>query len=145
VIYCPLETIEHKITKTKFFFRFFCWFHNALFHYWILIVFVASNLTSYNFLSSIILLVKILTKVLSFLSPLTIGMMYFMGINGCNQYTNWYGVYPVVTLYVILYENNTVNRCSSQFDLFSLTNLINNVPSTLLIDLAYPYLEDNKL
>jgi hypothetical protein len=42
-------------------------------------------------------------------------------------------------LYVVLYENNTINRCSSQSILFSLTNLVNNVPSTLLVDLAYPF------
>jgi hypothetical protein len=42
-------------------------------------------------------------------------------------------------LYVVLYENNFVDKCSSQFILFSLTNLVNNVPSTLLIDLACPF------
>jgi hypothetical protein len=36
-----------------------------------------------------------------------------LGINGCNPYTNWYGVYHVATLYAILYENNTVDKCSS--------------------------------
>jgi hypothetical protein len=43
-------------------------------------------------------------------------------------------------LYAIIYENNTMDRCSSQFVLLSLTNLVNNVPSTLLVDLAYPFL-----
>ncbi len=66
-------------------------------------------------------------------------MMYFVGINGCNPYTNWYGVYPIVTLYVVLYENNTINKCSSQYVLFSLTNLVNSVPNTLLVHLAYPF------
>ncbi len=65
--------------------------------------------------------------------------MYSMGINGCNPYTNWYGGYLVVTLYVVLYENNIVDICSSQSILFSLTNLVNSVPSTLLVDLAYPF------
>jgi hypothetical protein len=62
--------------------------------------------------------------------------MYYVDINGCNSYTNSYGVY---ILYAVLYENNTVDRCSSQFVLFSLTNLIKSVPSTLLVDLAYPF------
>ncbi len=65
--------------------------------------------------------------------------MLFVDINGSNPYTNWYGVYFIVILYVVLYENNTINRCSSQSILFSLTNLVNNVPSTLLVDLAYPF------
>jgi len=65
--------------------------------------------------------------------------MYFVGINGCNPYTNWYGVYPIAILYAFLYENNIVDKCSSQFNLFSQTNLVNNVPSTLLVDLAYPF------
>jgi len=39
--------------------------------------------------------------------------MYYVGIDGCNPYTNWYGVYPIATLYAILYENNTLDRCSS--------------------------------
>jgi hypothetical protein len=51
--------------------------------------------------------------------------MYYVGINGCNPHVNWYGVYPVATLYVILYENNIVDRCSSQSVLFTLTNLVN--------------------
>jgi hypothetical protein len=62
-----------------------------------------------------------------------------MGINECNPYTNWYRVYPIATLYEVLYENNIVDRCSSQSVLFSLTNLVNNVPSTLLINLACPF------
>jgi hypothetical protein len=33
--------------------------------------------------------------------------MYSMGINGCNAYNNWYGVYLVAILYVVIYENNT--------------------------------------
>jgi hypothetical protein len=45
----------------------------------------------------------------------------------------------VATLYAILYENNIVDKCSSQFVLFSLTNLVNIIPSTLLIDLACPF------
>ncbi len=49
------------------------------------------------------------------------------------------GVYIVVTLYAILYENNTIDICSSQFVLLSLINLVNNVPTTLLVDLAYPF------
>ncbi len=65
--------------------------------------------------------------------------MYFVGINGCNPYSNWYNVYHVVTLYAILYENNNVDKCSSQFVLFSLTNLVNNVWNNLLIDLTYPF------
>jgi hypothetical protein len=65
--------------------------------------------------------------------------MYFLGINRCNPYTNWYGVYPVATLYVILYENNIVEKCSSQFILFSLTNLINKVPSIMLVYSANPF------
>jgi hypothetical protein len=44
-----------------------------------------------------------------------------------------------VTMYAILYENNNVDRCSSQSILFSLTNLVNNIPNTLLVDLAYPF------
>jgi len=70
--------------------------------------------------------------------------MYSMGINGCNPYTNWYGVYHVTTLYgvylvVTMYENNIINKCSSQFVLFSLINLVKKVPSTLLVDSAYPF------
>jgi len=65
--------------------------------------------------------------------------MYFMGINGCNPYTNWYGVYHVATLYADLYENNIVDKCSSQFVLFSLINLVNSIPSTLLVDWACPF------
>jgi hypothetical protein len=65
--------------------------------------------------------------------------MYIVGINGCNLYINWYGVYHVIILYVVLYENNIIDRCSSQSILFSLTNLVNSVPSTLLIDLACPF------
>jgi hypothetical protein len=65
--------------------------------------------------------------------------MYFLGINGCNPYTNWYDVYPVNILYTTLYENNIiVHMYSSQFILFSLTNLVNKIPRTLLIDSAYP-------
>ncbi len=86
------------------------------------------------------MLVKTLTKVLSFSFPPVMGIIYSMGINGCNSYTNWYGVYSIVNLYAIIYENNTMDRCSSQFVLLSLTNLVNNVPSTLLVDLAYPFL-----
>jgi hypothetical protein len=65
--------------------------------------------------------------------------MYPMGINGCNSYINWYGVYHVAILSAILYENNNVDMCSSQFGLFSLTNLVNIVPSTLLVDSTYPF------
>jgi hypothetical protein len=39
--------------------------------------------------------------------------MYYVGINGCNPYTNWYGVYPIVTLYAVMYENNIVDKSSS--------------------------------
>ncbi len=70
--------------------------------------------------------------------PIT-NTMYFVGINGCNPYTNWQGLYHVITLYAIFYENNIVDKCSSQFVLFSLTNLVNSVPGTLLVDLAYPF------
>jgi hypothetical protein len=35
-------------------------------------------------------------------------------------------------LYAILYENNIINKFSSQYILFSLINLVNNVPITLL-------------
>jgi len=73
------------------------------------------------------------------LLPPTISTMYSMGINGCNPYTNWYGVYPVATLYVVLYENNIVDRCSSQSVLFSLINLVKSVPSTFLVDSTYPF------
>jgi hypothetical protein len=59
---------------------------------------------------------------------------------GVNQYTNWYGVYLVATLDAILYENNIIDKCSSQFVLLSLTNLVNSVPSTLLVDLTCPFL-----
>jgi hypothetical protein len=38
-----------------------------------------------------------------------------------------------------LYENSIVDRCSSQFVLLSLINLVNSVLGTLLIDLAYPF------
>ncbi len=55
-----------------------------------------------------------------------------MGIIGCNPYIDWYGVYFVVILYAILYENNIINKFSSQYILFSLINLVNNVPITLL-------------
>ncbi len=46
---------------------------------------------------------------------------------------------PVATLYVILYENNIVNICSPQYVIFSLTNLVNNVPSNLLVDSICPF------
>jgi hypothetical protein len=65
--------------------------------------------------------------------------MYFVGINGCHPYTNWYGVYPIATLFVVLYENNIVDKCWSQSVLFSLTNLVKNVPSTLLVDSTCPF------
>jgi len=87
----------------------------------------------------VILLVKTYIEVLSLSFPPIIGIMYYVGINGCNTYTNWYGVYLVATLYTILYENNTIDKCSSQFALCTLTNLVNNVPNTLLVDLAYPF------
>jgi hypothetical protein len=45
----------------------------------------------------------------------------------------------IATLYVVLYENNIVDICSSQFVIFSLINLVNNVLSTLLVDLACPF------
>jgi hypothetical protein len=55
-------------------------------------------------------------------------------------------VYTLLLFYVQLYENNTLDKCSSQFVLFSLTNLVNSVLSTLLVDLAYAHsLEDNRL
>jgi hypothetical protein len=63
-----------------------------------------------------------------------------MGINGCNLYINWYGVYPVAPLHAILYENNIVDKCSSQFVIFSFNNLVNNVRNNLLVDLVYPFL-----
>jgi len=44
-------------------------------------------------------------------------------------------VYLVATLYVVLYENNIVDKRLSQYVLLSITNLVNKVPSTLLIDL----------
>ncbi len=62
-----------------------------------------------------------------------------MGINGRNPYTNWYGIYLVVALYANLYENNIVDKYSSQSVLFSLINLVNSVPSTLLVDSTYPF------
>jgi hypothetical protein len=62
-----------------------------------------------------------------------------VGINGCNPYTNWYVVYLVATLYVVLYENNIVDIWSSQYVLFSLINLVKNVPNTLLLDLTHPF------
>jgi len=65
--------------------------------------------------------------------------MYSMGIDGCNPYTNWYGVYPLATLYTVMYENNTMDRCSSQSVLFSLTNLVKSVPSLLLVDSSWPF------
>jgi hypothetical protein len=79
----------------------------------ITIVFATCILASYNFSNFKTMLVKTLIKVLSLWLPLAIGTMYYMGINGCNPYTNWYGVYPVATLYVVLYENNAIGRCSS--------------------------------
>jgi len=48
-------------------------------------------------------------------------------------------VYTLLLLCIVLYENNTIDKCSSQFVLFSLTNLVNSVPNALLIDLAYPF------
>ncbi len=125
--------------------RFFCWLHNVLFHCWIHVVFSTYIFSSYNFSSSIILLVKTFTRIPSFSFPPTIGTMYFVGINGCNPYTNWYGVYHVATLYTFLYEINTINKCSSQSIIFSPTNLVNNVLDTLLEDLASQSLEDNRL
>jgi hypothetical protein len=79
-----------------------------------------------------ILLVKTYIEVLFLSFPLAIGTMYFVGINGCNPYTNWYGVYLVAILYAILYENNIIDKFSSQFVLFLLTNLVNSVLSTFL-------------
>jgi hypothetical protein len=55
-----------------------------------------------------------------------------------KSYANWYGVYLVATLYTILYENNIVDKCSSQYVLFSLINLVNKILSTLLVDSTYP-------
>jgi hypothetical protein len=94
---------------------------------------VAYILVSYNFFDSETLLVKTLTRVLSFYSPQKTSTMYSVGINGCNPCTNWYCVYLIVTLYAIMYEN-IIDRCSSQFVLLSLINLVNNVLSTLLVD-----------
>ncbi len=125
--------------KLNYFFRIFCCLHNVIFHCWIPIVFVACILSSYNFSNSIIILVKTFIELLFLSFPPTTSIMYSMGINGCNPYTNWYGAYPIVTMYAILYENNNVDRCSSQSILFSLTNLVNNIPNTLLVDLAYPF------
>jgi hypothetical protein len=71
--------------------------------------------------------------------PLAIVTMYFMGINGCNPYTNWYGVYLVAILYVVLYEITLWADVHPNL-LYSLTNLVENLPSTLLVDLAYPFL-----
>jgi hypothetical protein len=65
--------------------------------------------------------------------------MYFLNIDRCNPYTNRYGVYHVVTLYAILYENNIVDKCSSQYIILSLINLVNIIPNTLLVNLAYPF------
>jgi hypothetical protein len=42
-------------------------------------------------------------------------------------------------LYANLYENNIVDKYSSQSVLFSLINLVNSVPSTLLVDSTYPF------
>ncbi len=96
-------------------------------------------LASYNLSNFETLLVKTPTEVLFLWLPLAIGTMYSMGINGCNPYTNWYGVYPITILYAILYENNIVDRCSSQFILFSLTKLVKSVPSTLSVDSTFPF------
>jgi hypothetical protein len=63
-----------------------------------------------------------------------------MGINGYNPHINWYGVYLIATLYATLYENNIVDKCSSQFVRFALTSLVNSAPSTLLVDSACPFL-----
>ncbi len=106
------------ITKIKLFSRFFCWLHNALFHYRILVISIVCILVSCNFSSCVILLVKTLIEFIFFSFPPTIGIIYSMGINGCNPYTNWYGVYLVATLYAILYENNTIDRCSSNLFYF---------------------------
>ncbi len=124
-------------TRPNFFF-FYC------FHLWIRNwvhqgVWGCVILVSYIFSNFITLLIKTLTGVLPFSFPPTIGTMYFVDVNGCNPYTNWYGVYLVAILYVIMYENNIVNKCSSQYVLFLLINLVNNVPSTLLVDLTYPF------
>ncbi len=66
------------------------------------IVFITYILTSYNFWSSVILLIKTFTIVLSLSFPLAIGTMYYMGINGCNPYTSWYGVYHITNLYAFV-------------------------------------------
>jgi hypothetical protein len=85
------------------------------------------------------MLVKTLIEVLFLWLPLATSTMYSMCINGCNPYANWYGVYLIATFYAILYENNTIDRHSSQFVLLSLTNLVERVPSTLLIDSTCPF------
>jgi hypothetical protein len=84
-------------------------------------------------------LIKTLTEVLSLWLPPATCTMSYVGINGCNQYTNWYGVYHVVPLYAPLCENNIIDGCSSQSVLFSLINLVNKVPSILFVDSIYPF------
>ncbi len=75
----------------------------------------------------------------SLLSPSLNGNKYFIGNNRCNPYTNWKGVWPILTLLVVQYENKIVNTCSSQPFLFSLTTLVSKVPKTLFVYLAYPF------
>jgi hypothetical protein len=49
-------------------------------------------------------------------------------------------VYTMLLFCMYMYENNIVDKRPSQSILFSLINLVNNVPNTLLVDSAYPFL-----
>ncbi len=125
---------QNIITKIEQFFWILCWVHNVLFHYWMPVISILYILASCNFFNFETLLVKTFTEVLYFWLPLVTSTMYFIGINGCNPYTNWYNVYPIIILYIIMYENNSVWSCSSQSIILSLIKLVNRIPSTLLID-----------
>jgi hypothetical protein len=58
----------------------------------------AINMFSYNFSNSYNRLFRTLTSCASLFSLGLDGNMYYVGSNGCNPYTSWNGVWPILTL-----------------------------------------------
>jgi hypothetical protein len=84
VFFFPWETIKHNLEIRTSFSMFFYWFHINLFHSLTPTLFWVSNLFSYNFSSSIILVVSSLVGFAYMWSPLIAIRTYFVSIRGCK-------------------------------------------------------------
>ncbi len=84
-LFVSLRNHKTQSPNWNFFYVWFYWFHKKLLHWFVPTLFLASNLSSYNFSNSIILAISTLVGSTSLLSPLIVDKTYSIGIEDVDH------------------------------------------------------------